>query len=63
MPIHPANPNDPPNPPDVTVEEVFGAQAGNPPIVDEENPSAAEVELAADPTEVEPLSPPPPGAV
>ena len=63
MPNRPVDPNDPPNAPDVTVEEVFGAQAGNPPIIDEEIPSQAEVELAADPAEVEPLPPPPPAAV
>ena len=36
MPNRPVDPNDPPNPPDVTVESVFGAQAGNPPILPEE---------------------------
>jgi hypothetical protein len=60
MPNRPVDPNDPPNPPDVTVESVFGAQAGNPPIIEEENPSQAEVELAAEPSEVEPPAPPPP---
>ena len=33
MPNRPINPNDPPNPPDVTVESVFGAEVGNPPIL------------------------------
>lgn len=52
MPNLPENPNDPPNPPDVTVESVFGAQAGNPPILPADEPSDAEVEIAADPSEV-----------
>ena len=33
MPNRPVDPNDPPNPPDVTVESVLGAQVGNPPIL------------------------------
>jgi hypothetical protein len=41
MPNRPINPNDPPNPPDITVESVFGAEVGNPPILPlEENEPA-----------------------
>jgi hypothetical protein len=46
MPNRPAHPNDPPNPPDVTVESVLGAQVGNPPILsdDDADPKQGEVE-------------------
>jgi len=46
MPNRPISPNDPPNPPDVTVESVLGAQVGNPPILsdDDADPNQGEVE-------------------
>lgn len=52
MPNRPVDPNDPPNPPDVTVEAVLGAQVGNPPILpDEEN--KAEEAAAVEPQQPE----------
>ena len=53
MPTRPINPDDPPNPPDVVVEAVLGAQVGNPPILPEEDAEGNEGD------EVEP----PPGAL
>jgi hypothetical protein len=59
MPNSPVNPNDPPNAPDLTLESVFGAQAGNPPILpaDGTEPTEAEVEVTPEAPET-----PPPGA-
>jgi hypothetical protein len=62
MPNRPVDPNDPPNPPDVTVESVLGAQIGNPPILpmEEDGPAEGEVEPpeGALINEVVPPSPP-----
>jgi hypothetical protein len=50
MPNRPVNPNDPPNPPDVTLESVFGAEVGNPPILPaDEEAHGEEVEEGTEP--------------
>jgi hypothetical protein len=59
MPNRPVNPNDPPNPPDVTVESVFGAQAGNPPILPADEEATPEMEQEEGETLPAPETPPP----
>lgn len=53
LPLHP---DDPPNPPDVTIEAVLGAQTGNPPILPLEE---GDEEIAPVETDEEPLDLPP----
>ena len=48
MPTNPGEPKDPANPPDVTVEEVLGAQVGNPPILTNEDVTPTEEIIIAE---------------
>jgi hypothetical protein len=58
MPTEPLKPNDPPNPPDVVVENVLGAQVGNPPILPmPESTETEEVVLEELPPGTEPEQP------